>query len=150
MNRSVYDLWWTWKNRYKSGTRSTESAGGSRVPVPENIENSIVIHWPIDNIDDEEGTQSKIWSSHDAILMLFRSAYGSVKDHCLKKSKQPSNCSSNKRSLQHILNCEKSVRCGRISTRDEIPHDFQTKKDSVEDQIKIAASENYKTWLLAM
>ena len=67
----------------------------------------------------------------------------------LSKEKQTANSSSNKRSLQHILNCEKSVSYGRISTRGEIPHDFQIKKDSVEDQTKIAASENYKTWLLA-
>ena len=38
-------------------TRSTESAGGNRVPVTENIENSLVIHGPIDNFDNEEGTQ---------------------------------------------------------------------------------------------
>lgn len=130
-------------------TRSTKSAGENMVPVPENIENSIVINGPMNNFHNKEGTQSGIRSSHDRILMLIQNAYDSVKEHPLKISKQLSNLSSNKRSLEYILKCQKSVRYGWFLTRVEIPHDFQIKKDSVEDQTKIAASENYKTWLLA-
>ena len=125
-------------------TRSTESAGQNRVPVPENIENSIVINGPMNNFHNKEGTRSRIRSSHDRILMLIQNAYDSVKDHPLKISKQLSNLSSNKRSLEYILNCRKSVRYGRFLTRVEVPHHFQIKKDSVEDQIKIAASEIIK------
>ena len=91
-------------------TRSIESTGENRVPVPENIENSIVIHEAIDNFDNEEGTQSEIGSSHDIILMLFQNAYDSVGDYFLEISKRPSNASSNKRSLEHILNCQNLVR----------------------------------------
>ena len=130
-------------------TRSIESARENSVSVPENIENSIAIHGAMDNFDDEKGTQSGIGSSHDTILMLFQNAYDSVDDHCLEISKQPSNASSDKRSLEHILNSQKLVRYGQFSRRGEIPLDFQTKNDSVGDQIKIAASEKYKTWLLA-
>ena len=93
-------------------TRSTKSAGENMVPVPENIENSIVINGPMNNFHNKEGTQSGIRSSHDRILMLIQNAYDSVKEHPLKISKQLSNLSSNKRSLEYILKCQKSVRYG--------------------------------------
>ena len=80
--------------------------------------------------------------------MLFQNSYDSVEDQCLEISKQANNVSSNKTSLNHIFNCQKLVRYGIFSSRDEIPDDFQTKIDSVKDQIKITASEKYKTWHL--
>lgn len=95
-------------------TRSIESVGENRVPVLENIENSIVIHGAMDNFDNKEGTQSGIGSSHDTVLMLFHNTYDIVEDHCLEISKQPSNATSNKRSLGHILDCRKLVRYGRF------------------------------------
>ena len=61
-------------------TRSIESAGENRLLVPENIENSIVIHGAMDNFDNEEGTQPGIGSSHDIILMVFENPYDIVGD----------------------------------------------------------------------
>lgn len=84
-------------------TWNIESARENRVALPENIENSIAIHGAINNYDNEEGTQSGIGSSHNTILMLFQNAYSSVEDHCIEICKRPSNASSNKRSIEHIL-----------------------------------------------
>ena len=67
-------------------TQSIESARENRVPVPENIENSIVIHGAMDNFDNEESTQSGIGSSHDTILMFFQNTHDSVEDPYLEKS----------------------------------------------------------------
>ena len=63
--------------------------------------------------------------------MLFQNACDSVEYHCLEISKQPSNASSNKIFLEHILNCQKLVRYGRFSRRDKFPHDIQIKNNSV-------------------
>ena len=77
-------------------TRSIESVADNRVPVPENTENSIVIHGARDNFDNKEGTRSGIEGTHDMILMLLQNAYNSFEDHCLEINKRPSNASSNK------------------------------------------------------
>ena len=61
--------------------------------------------------------------------MLFQNAYDNVEDYCLKISKQPSNWSFNKRSLEHILNCQKLVRSGSLSRMGKNPDDFQTKNE---------------------
>ena len=91
-------------------TRNIESVGENRVPVLENIENSIVLHGAMDNFDNKEGTQSGIGSSRDAVLMLFHNIYDIAEYHCLEISKQTSNATSNKRSLGHILDCQKLFR----------------------------------------
>ena len=90
-------------------TQRIESAEENRIPVPEKTENSILTHGAMEHFDNEEGIQSEIRSSHRMILMLFQNACESVKHHCLEISKRPSNASSNKRSLEHILNCQKLV-----------------------------------------
>lgn len=81
--------------------------------------------------------------------MSFQNAYDSVEYHCAEISKRPKNASSNKRWFEQILNCQKVVRYGQFSRRGKIPHDFQIKDNSLEDQIRISASEKYGIWLLA-
>ena len=47
-------------------------ASPCRVPVPENIDSSSIIHGAMDNFDHEENTLSGIGGSHDTILVLFQ------------------------------------------------------------------------------
>ena len=47
-------------------------AGPSRVPVPENIDSSSIIHGAMDNFDHEENTSSGAGGCHDTFLVLFQ------------------------------------------------------------------------------
>ena len=53
--------------------RTIAAAGENRVPIPELINNSNMIHGAMDNFDNTEATLSGLGTSHDTILVLFQS-----------------------------------------------------------------------------
>ena len=124
--------------------------GPSRVPVPENIDSSSIIHGAMDNFDHEENTSSGIGGSHDTILVLFQKS-----DEIKTKeeiSHQPAEITAlppNKRSLSHVLDCQKLIKRGKFSNRANIPADFRPSKPPNLDEVKENANRHHQTWLTA-
>ena len=105
-------------------------AGPSRVPVPENINCSSLIHGVMDNFDHEENTSSRIGGSHDTILVLFH------KSDEIKINEDITALSLNKQSLSHVLDCQKLIKRGKFSNRANIPADFRPSKAPKLDEVK--------------
>ena len=102
--------------------RTIELAGNNRVPVPEVVDGSAIIHGAIDNYDNEENTPSGIGGSHDTILMLFQNPKDTSNQH-FEIGKVPSNFNTKRRSFENLLDCQKLLRQGKFSSRGEIPDD---------------------------
>ena len=104
------------------------AAGSHRVPVPPSIIPSILIHGAMDNFDHEENTSSGIGGSHDTNLMLFQNTDIEDNIDVRKISQKPHELSTNKSALEHIMDCQKSVRSKHFSKRGEFAPDFKPGK----------------------
>ena len=124
--------------------------GPSRVPVPENIDSSSIIHGAMDNFDHEENTSSGIGGSHDIILVLFqKSDEIKTKEEISHKPAEITALPPNKRSLSHVLDCQKLIKRGKFSNRANIPADFRPSKPPNLDEVKENANRHHQTWLTA-
>ena len=104
-------------------------AGLSRVPVPENINSSSIIHGAMDNFDHEVNISSGIGGSHDTILVLFqKSDEIETNEEISHKHAEIAALSQNKQSLSHVLDCQKLIKRGKFSNRANIPADFRPPK----------------------
>ena len=112
-------------------------AGPCRVPVPENINCSSIIHGAMDNFDHEENTSSGIGGSHDTILVLFQK-YDKIEinEEISRKPEDIAALSPNKRSLSHVLDCYQLIKRGKFSNRANIPADFRPSKAPKLDEVK--------------
>ena len=126
--------------------QTIDSARRYRVPIPPVIKDSVIIQGAMDNFDNEGNTTSDI-GGHDTILMLFRNPVEEVLPDEKQISVIPPAFTASKWSLDHILNCQNLVKCGRFSGRGEIPADITLQKGN-NDQ-SCATSPQYKLWLLA-
>lgn len=125
-------------------------AGPSRVPVPENDNNSSMVHGAMDNFDHEENTQSGIGGSHDTILVLFQKGDEIERDEEIsRKPEEIASLSPNKRSLSHVLDCQKLIKRGRFTNRGSIPDDFHPAKAPNLDEVKEKTYRDHETWLTA-
>ena len=119
------------------------SAGPSRVPVPENIDSSSIIHGAMDNFDHEENISSGVGGSHDTMLVLFqKSDEIETNEEISHKPAEIVALSPNKRSLSHVLNCQKLIKRGKFSNRANIPVDFRPSKAPNLDEVKEPTSPN--------
>ena len=125
-------------------------AGPSRIPVPENIDSSSIIHGAMDNFNHEENTSSGIGGSHDTILVLFQKCDEIETDEEIShKPAEIAALSPNKRSPSHVLDCQKLIKRGKFSNRANIPADFQPSKALNLDEVKENANRHHQTWLTA-
>ena len=46
-------------------------SGNEHVPLPPSIVSENLVQAPTDNLDNEEGTPSRIGGSHDTIMVVF-------------------------------------------------------------------------------
>ena len=86
--------------------RTIKRVGLYRTPVPQLIEDSVLIHGAMDNFDHEENTKSGIGGSHDTILMLFQNNKAGMNNLYSEVNEMPDNFSPKNRSLEHILECQ--------------------------------------------
>ena len=125
-------------------------AGPSRVPVPENIDSSSIIHGAMENFDHEENTSSGIDGSHDTILVLFqKSDEIETNEEISHKPAEIAAFSPNKRSLSHVLDCQILMKRGKFSNRANIPADFRPSKAPNLDEVKENANRHHQTWLIS-
>ena len=125
-------------------------AGPSRVPVPETIDDTSMVHGAADNFDHEENTESGIGGSHNTILVLFQKGDEvQVEEEISQKPEEITTISPNKRSLSHVLECQKLIKGGKFSNRGEIPDDFIPAEKPNFDRMKGKTDRDFKTWLSA-
>ena len=129
--------------------RTINAAGSHRVSIPPSIIPSILIHGAMDNFDHEENTSSGIGGSHDTILMLFQ--YTDIEDDndVRKISQKPHEHSTNKRALEHIMDCQKLVRSKHFSKRGEFAPDFKPGKILNRHSITSTPLQEFKMWVIA-
>ena len=101
----------------------------------------------MNNFDHQENTQSGKGGSHDAILMLFENSNGTSQDSQQIISWISDNITPNKRSLEHILHCQKLVRRGKFTERGRI--NDQPSQSIDHTAIITSSSVQYKQWVLA-
>ena len=130
-------------------TRTIELAGESRVPVPTNIDSSAIIHAAVDNYDNEEATSSGIGGSHDTVLMLFQNPVDNNKEVESSISTIPTDFETNKRSFEHILDCQKLVKGGYFGKRAEIPNTYKVSSGYDFQKTLESADLLYKTWVMS-
>ena len=104
--------------------------GPCRVPVPENINCSSIIHGAMNNFDHEENTSSGIGGSHDIILVLFQKSDEIEINEISRKPEDIVALSPNKRSLSHVLDFQKLIKRGKFSNRANIAADLQKRQNS--------------------
>ena len=125
-------------------------AGPFRVPVPENIDSSSIIRGAMDNFDHEENSSSGIGGSRDTILVLFqKSDEIETTEEISHKPAEIAALSPNKRSLSHVLDCQKLIKRGQFSNRANIPADFRPSKAPNLEEVKENANRHHQTWLTA-
>ena len=98
--------------------RTIATAGPHCTPVSSIIKENTIIHGAMDNFDHEENTQSGKGGSHDTILMLFQNSNGTSQDSQQIISRISDNITPKRRSLEHILDCQKLVRRGKLLKED--------------------------------
>ena len=101
-------------------------AGTNRVPVPKNINLSLIIHGAMDSFDHEENTLSGISGRLDTILVLFQKpGMKGTTDKISTKSVNICGMSANKRNLSQTLDCQTLIRRVAFSSRGTIPANFK-------------------------
>ena len=111
---------------------------------------SLIVQGAMDNFDHEENTSSGIGGSHDTILVLFqKSDEIETTNEISQKPAEITSLSPNKRSLSHILDCQKLIKRGKFSSRGNIPSNFQPSKPPIFDEVKKNANQHHQTWLNA-
>ena len=104
----------------------------------------------MDNFDHEKNTSSGIGGSHDTILVLFqKSDEIEINEEVSRKPEDIAALSPNKRSLSHILDCQKLIKRGNFSNRANIPADFRPSKAPKLDEVKENANRHHQIWLTA-
>ena len=101
--------------------RTIDAAGENRVPIPELINNSNMIHGAMDNFDHTEATLSGLGTSHDTILVLFQSG-SNPREETHGISKVSDSISRSKKSFNHVLECQKLLHVSRFG---ELPANFK-------------------------
>ena len=91
-----------------------DSARRHLISIPPVIKHSVIIQGATDNFDNEEKTSSDI-GGHDTIQMLFKNSVEEVLPDGKQISVIPPTFAASKRSLDHILNSQNLVKCGRFS-----------------------------------
>ena len=104
--------------------RVINAAQSHRTPIPPIIGVSVMIHGVMDNFDHEENAPSGIEGSHDTILMLFQNGNDTLKNAAVQISQVPNSLFPQKKSLEHIMDCQKIIRRVRFSGRGQIPDSF--------------------------
>ena len=104
----------------------------------------------MDNFDHEKNTSSGIGGSHDTILVLFqKSDEIEINVEVSRKPEDIAALSPNKRSLSHILDCQKLIKRGNFSNCANIPADFRPSKVPKLDEVKENANRHHQMWLTA-
>ena len=104
----------------------------------------------MDNFDHEENTPSGIGGSHDTILVLFQKSDEIKNDEEIsRKPEEIAALSPNKRSLSHVLDCQKLIKRGRFLNCANIPDDFHPSKVPNLDEVKENTQRDHQTWLTA-
>ena len=99
-------------------TRTIEAAGGNRVPIPQVIKSSTIIHRAMDYFDHEDSTSPGIGGNLDAFpKCVFKIVSMGIIITAMSVNK-----------LQKVLDCQKLVKCGRFTKRGQIPDGFETKR----------------------
>ena len=129
--------------------RIIATEGPHRTPVYSTIQENIIIHGAMNNFGHEKNTQSGKKRSHDTVLILFQNSNGTSQDSYLIISRTSDNITPKRRSLEHILNCQKLVRWGRLTERGRINDTFQPSQRIDHTATITSASLPYKKWVLA-
>ena len=106
----------------------------SKVPLPQTITSSSIIHGAVDNFDHNENTFTGKGSSHDTILMVFQNSDNSEEtDNSLHKS----------------VNSNLKVLPFHKLARGKIPDNFKTSTLSIQGNVNESATMDSKLWILA-
>ena len=123
--------------------RAIDAAEENRVPIPELINNSNMIHGAMDNFDHTEATLSGLGTSHHTILVLFQSGCNPRKE-THEISKVSDSISRSKKSINHVLECQKLLHMGRFG---DLPSDFKPGECSTAI-LTASSNKTYKPWIL--
>ena len=129
--------------------RIIDTAGDNRVPVSPSIVSSTMVQGAMDNFDHDENTKSGIGGSHDTILMLFQNTERSIENEDETQISTMPNIPKNtdKRTLEHMLDCQKLIRSGKFGKRDEIPVDFKPNELNLDNDVHVLSQQQYDTWV---
>ena len=128
--------------------RTIATAEPHRTPLSSIIKENIIIRGAMDNFDHEENAQSGKGGSHDTILMLFQNSNGTSQDSQQIISRISDNITPKRRSLEHILDCQKLVRRGKFTERGRISDTFQPSQRIDHTATITSSSVHYKHWVL--
>ena len=118
----------------------------SKVPLPQTITSSSIIHGAVDNFDHNENTFTGKGSSHDTILMVFQNSDNSKEtDNSLHKSVN-SNLERS-RSFKFDLDCQKVLPFHKLA-RGKIPDNFKTGTLNIQGNVNESATMDFKLWIL--
>ena len=106
---------------YNLADRLIRSCGENKVPLPESITSTSIMHASIDNFDHIENGKSGKDSSHDTIMMLFENNESKV-EKIFQLSNKP-NDQIKKRSITQKLKCQ-MIKTFLKAKRGQIPSDF--------------------------
>ena len=106
---------------YNLADRLIRSCGENKVPLPESITSTSIMHASIDNFDHIENGKSGKGSSHDTIMMLFENNESKV-EKIFQLSNKP-NDQIKKRSITQKLKCQ-MIKTFLKAKRGQIPSDF--------------------------
>ena len=129
--------------------RIIDTAGDSRVPVSPSIVSSTMVQGAMDNFDHDENTKSRIGGSPDTILMLFQNTEHSIENEDETQFSTMPNIPTNtdKRTLEHMLDCQKLIRSGEFGKRGEIPVDFKPNELNLDNDVHVLSQQQYDTWV---
>ena len=98
-------------------------AGNNRVAVQKSIDSNLtIVHYVVENYNNEEGTYFGIGRRHYMILMLFQNAGNCFnEDQRQQISKVSAEFVTKRQSLEQMLECLKFVKGGNIAARAETP-----------------------------
>ena len=119
----------------------------SRVPLPQTITSSSIVHGAVDNFYHNENTFTGKVSSHDTILMVFQNSDNSKEtDNSLHKSVN-SNLERS-RSFKFDLDCQKVLPFHKLA-RGKISDNFKTGTLNIQGNVNESATMDFKLWILA-
>ena len=125
-------------------------AGNNRVAVQKSIDSNLtIVHYVVENYNNEEGTYFGIGRRHYMILMLFQNAGNCFnEDQWQQISKVSAEFVTKRQSLEQMLECLKFVKGGIIAARAETPENFETNRNYNLQRSSNTVSKQYNAWML--